>query len=66
MMNTDLNQVFTFCTDSRYWIERIIADAREHPGEIVILKMPEENNGSIQVRMPLKFMEIRPDHVTWQ
>lgn len=67
MTYVDMNTPFEFTTDNQYWIDRVIADAKLHPDEIKILAMPSENDGSIRVMIPTKYMEIRPEQIkTWQ
>jgi len=59
----DPDEPFVMSTDNEYWINRIIEDAKKHPDEITILSMPEQNNGSIKVSIPYKYMDIRPEQI---
>ena len=59
----DPEETFEMSTDNEYWIGRILEDAQKHPDEIEVLLMPEANNGSIKVRIPYKYMDIRPEQI---
>lgn len=65
MVWTDPNEVMIFTTDNEYWINRIIADAAKHPDEIKIMLMPSENNGSIKVKIPNKYLDVRPEQIVF-
>ena len=59
----DPDEPFEMSTDNAYWIKRIKEDAEKHPDEIKILMLPEQNNGSIKVMIPYKYMDIRPEQI---
>ena len=63
MVYVDPNEVMEFSTDNEYWIKRVLADAEKHHDEITVLLRPEENNGSIKVLIPNKYMDIRPEQI---
>ena len=63
MVCVDPEETFVFQTDNKYWIDRVIADAKKYPDEIKVLLLPEQNNGSIKAIMKHKFMDIRPEQI---
>lgn len=50
-------------SDERRWINHMRKLAKEHPGECVILKQPEENDGFIYAKFPAKWAKIKPPKV---
>lgn len=57
MMCVDQVKLVGITTNSKYWIDHIIAEAEEHPDEVEIILLPEQNDGSIKARLPLKYLE---------
>lgn len=47
-------------SDERVWINRLLKLAEERPGEVVIIKRPEENQGVIYCKFPQKWARVRP------
>ena len=49
-----------FSSDERKWHRKIMALAETHPGEVEILRKPEDNDGCIYAKIPSKWLKIRP------
>ncbi len=49
-----------FSSDEHWWRERILKLAEKHPGEITILKRPEENDGCLYAIIPKKWVKVVP------
>jgi len=47
-------------TDERKWINTIRKFAAQKPGECIILKQPEQNDGFIYAKFPQKWVRVRP------
>ena len=47
-------------SDERKWVNRLRKLAHEKPGECVILKQPEDNEGFIYAKVPQKWVKIAP------
>ena len=47
-------------SDERKWINRIRILQKKYPGEVYILKQPEENDGCIYATVPVSYVKIQP------
>ena len=41
-----------FSSDERKWVTRIKKLAEQHPDEVIIKRMPEDNDGCIYAKLP--------------
>lgn len=60
-----MDTCFNYCSDSAYfssderrWISKIRKLASAHPDQVTILKQPEDNDGCIYARLPVRAMKI--------
>lgn len=49
-----------FSSDEPKWIRRIKELIEEHPDEIRVIRMPEQNDGCIYVQLPTEWLKIQP------
>lgn len=49
-----------FSSDEPKWIRRINELIEEHPDEIRVIRMPEQNDGCIYVQLPTEWLKIQP------
>lgn len=49
-----------FSSDEPKWIRRIKELAAEHPDEVRVIRMPEQNDGCIYVQLPTEWLKIQP------
>ena len=47
-------------SDERKWVNRVMKLAEEKPGECVVLKRPEDNDGMVYAKVPQSWVRIRP------
>ena len=47
-------------SDERKWINHIRRLAVENPGVVIIMKEPEDNDGTIYAKFPQKWIKVRP------
>ena len=47
-------------SDEHRWKKRLTRLAKEHPDECFIMKKPEENDGFIYAKFPLRWVKIYP------
>jgi len=47
-------------TDERRWINRLLKIAKEHPDEVTVTKLPEENDGCLCLKCPASYLKISP------
>ena len=50
----------TFCSSETKWINKILKLKAEHPDEVKIICMPEDNQGTILAHIPKKWLKISP------
>ena len=56
---TSKDEMF-FSSTEHVWHSRILKLKEEHPDEVTIIKLPEENDGVIYAKMPVKWLKIQP------
>lgn len=56
---TSKDEMF-FSSTEHVWHSRILKLKEEHPDEVTIIKLPEENDGVIYAKMPVKWLKIVP------
>lgn len=56
---TDKNKGF-FSSDEQRWINKIRKLAEEHPDEVRVIRLPENNDGCIYVQLPTEWLKIQP------
>ena len=50
-----------FSSDERRWIHKVQVLAEKYPDEVTIIRQPENNDGCIYARMPVRYLKlIRP------
>lgn len=49
-----------FSSDELRWKNRILKMAEKYPDYVTVLRRPEVNDGCIYVKLPARWMEIRP------
>lgn len=49
-----------FSSDERKWINRIKKLIEEHPNEIRVIALPENNDGCIYVELPASWLKVQP------
>ena len=50
-----------FSSDERRWIHKVRVLAEKYPDEVTIIRQPENNDGCIYARMPVRYLKlIRP------
>ena len=49
-----------FSSDERKWVTRIKKLAEQHPDEVIIKRMPEDNDGCIYAKIPSSWFKIQP------
>ena len=59
---TDLNTAY-FSTDEAYWIRRIKKLAKEHPDDVQITALPEDNYGVLMATLKPRLMKLLPKRV---
>lgn len=47
-------------TDEKWLINRIRRLAEKNPGQVTVIKEPEENDGCLYCKLPAKWLQIRP------
>lgn len=63
MVYTNPEEVVDFSTDNEYWINRLIEDAKKHPDEIQIISLPQKDGDVIHVKVPNKYLGVRPEQI---
>jgi hypothetical protein len=48
-----------FSSDERRWINKVHKLKEQYPEQITILKEPEDNDGCIYAKVPVKFMKLQ-------
>ena len=54
------NKVMWVSTDERKWITRLLKIAKEHPDEVEIIRLPEDNDGCLYLKCPASYLKISP------
>lgn len=54
------DKMATMCSNEATWIRKLTTLAEQYPDDVVIEKMPENNGGTIFVRLPKKWFKIKP------
>ena len=54
------NKTATFCSSETKWINKILKLKDAHPGDVEIIRMPEDNQGYILAHVPKKWLKISP------
>lgn len=57
---TDADNVATFCSSERKWINKLIKLADKHPDEVDIVYHPDDNDGVIFAHVPKSWMKLSP------
>ena len=64
VMETCINYCTTDCayvsSDERHWINRVRKLAQENPEQVQVLAEPENNDGCIYAKVPVKWVRIMP------
>ena len=47
-------------SDERKWVTRIKKLAEQYPDEVIIKRMPEDNDGCIYAKIPSSWFKIQP------
>lgn len=47
-------------TDEKWLINRIRKLTEKNPGQVTVIKEPEENDGCLYCKLPAKWLQIRP------
>lgn len=56
----NLDEVATFCSSEKKWINKILALYQKHPDKVQIVHYPENNGGMIYARIPKKWIKVAP------
>lgn len=56
----DVDNYASFDSSERKWINKILRLKEKYPEEVEIIKMPEDNCGSIAAHIPKSWMKISP------
>ena len=67
MAQKDIETCFNYCareagyfsSNEQKWITKILRLKKQYPDLVNILKMPEENDGTIYAKMPVTFLRIQ-------
>ena len=67
MAQKDIETCFNYCareagyfsSNEQKWINKILRLKNQYPDLVTILKMPEENDGTIYAKMPVSFLRIQ-------
>lgn len=54
------DKVMWVSTDERKWINRLLKMAQEHPDEVTITNLPENNDGCLCLKCPANYLKIAP------
>lgn len=54
------NDYAVVSTDTRSWINRILRLANQHPEEVEILYLPEDNDGALLAHVPVSWVKVSP------
>lgn len=49
-----------FSSDERKWVTRIRKLAEQHPDQVIIKRLPEDNDGCIYAKLPASWFKIQP------
>ena len=49
-----------FSSDERKWINKIKELAEQHPDDVIINRMPDNNDGCIYAKIPASWFKIQP------
>jgi len=49
-----------FSSDERRWINKIHKLKLQRPNEVEILKEPEDNDGCIYCKLPIRYLKLQP------
>lgn len=49
-----------FSSDERRWINKIHKLKLQRPNEVEILKEPEDNDGCIYCKLPVRYLKLQP------
>lgn len=50
----------TFCSSEQKWINKIIKLHGQHPDEVEIIYLPEDNYGMLYAEIPKKWLKVSP------
>lgn len=67
MAQKDIETCFNYCareagyfsSNEQHWITKILKLKEQYPDLVTILKMPEDNDGTIYAKMPVTFLKLR-------
>ena len=54
------DKVMRVYTDERRMITKLLKIAKEHPNEVEIIRLPEENDGCLYFKCPASYLKISP------
>ena len=47
-----------FSSDERRWIHKVQVLAEKYPDEVTIIRQPENNDGCIYAKMPVRYLKL--------
>ena len=53
-------KVMWVSTDEKKWINRLLKLAAQHPDEVTIRALPDENDGCLYLKCPAEWLKIAP------
>lgn len=54
------DKIMRVSTDERRWINKLLKIAKEHPNEVEIICLPEDNGGCLYLKCPASYLKISP------
>ena len=56
----DVDNYASFDSSERKWINKILTLKEKYPDEVKIIKMPDDNCGSIAAHIPKSWLKVNP------
>ena len=54
------DKIMRVSTDERRWINKLLKIAKDHPNEVEIICLPEDNGGCLYLKCPANYLKISP------